>query len=109
MSEPFIQDRESKILIRIPFSEEYAFEDWSDPMNAKIIDDDWVEIPSYYRFLQIPSAMSANCTHGVLSGTAVLHVSRRRAKNARRSLKKKTLSEIEKSGKHGNEGIPIAR
>ena len=88
-SEPPSKEEEAGFL-HIKFTKaDSTFEKWIFALDAKIIDDDWVNIPSYYRFLQVPSAMLAS-TESVLStsvDSSVPRVCRKRARSMKRSSK----------------------
>ena len=84
-------------------------------LDVETVEDDWLNYPSYFCFLQVPSAMLTS-TESVLStsvGSSVPRVCRKRARSMKRSSKesskKKAKVGVEKLKKHNNKGVPIAR
>jgi len=101
------------------------FEQWIDAMNVDIVEDDWVDIPVFYRLIHVPSAMlinpsdgncviapSSSLTNPALkkpTGRLMSGLAKRKAWNKKRNCRKKEEEKAERLKKRVNDGIPISR
>ena len=98
---------------------------WVNPMFALIVDNDFVEIPSWFTRIQVTSAMLINPSdgNGVIAPSSSLtkpasdpskdgfdvELAKRQARNKKRDCKRKEVGKSERLKKQVNEGIPVPR